>query len=106
MEREDLLWLAGLLEGEGCFDLYDYRTSTSRKPYARIRLAMTDQDVVERVAALWGKNAPSYPPRGSQKRSVFTTQLSGKAAKELLADLHPLMGKRRREKIEAILAAC
>lgn len=48
MERQDVLWLAGLLEGEGCFN---YRPE---KNQVRVSIEMNDRDVIERVAALWG----------------------------------------------------
>jgi hypothetical protein len=104
MHRDDLLWLAGLLEGEGCFDLYNYRSSTSRSPYARVRLSMTDEDVVQRVADLWDKNVRSYPPRGTGTKMVYTTALMGADAADLLRKLRPFMGERRTERIDAILA--
>lgn len=50
MTLDDLLWLAGYLEGEGSF--------TSPTPSApnrpRIQVAATDEDVVQRTAVLWG----------------------------------------------------
>jgi len=44
MPREDAAWLAGLLDGEGCFD--------APRGNPRVRLKMTDFDIVFRVAAL------------------------------------------------------
>lgn len=45
MNHDDTIWLAGLLEGEGTFDLH-------RGKYPRVRVGMTDRDVVGRAATL------------------------------------------------------
>jgi len=39
----DVVWLAGLLEGEGCFSL---NTFSGFRPQARVDLGMCDEDVV------------------------------------------------------------
>lgn len=91
------MWLSGLLEGEGTFDLHGGR-------YPRVRLAMTDRDIVERAAALLGvrvrlslRTPPSLP--------LWCAELSGERAAGVLEVLLPHMGSRRSGKIAAVLAA-
>ncbi len=65
ISREDAIWLAGLLEGEGTFDLH-------RKKYPRVRVGMSDRDVVGRAATLTGRPGPAVaeavPQRGHVPR--------------------------------------
>ena len=94
-DRDDLIWLAGLLEGEGTFDLH-------RQKYPRIRLGMTDRDVVGRAASLMGSGIRmSIPLDGT--RTMFHTEISGARAAEIMRTLLPQMGARRSGKIGQIL---
>jgi hypothetical protein len=95
-DRDDFLWLAGLLEGEGTFDAH-------RGKYPRIRLAMTDRDVVGRAATLMDTTirlalhpAPAKP--------TWHTEVSGTRAAAIMRELLPHMGARRSAKIAEALA--
>lgn len=93
--RDDLLWLAGLLEGEGSFDLH-------RGKYPRIRLGMTDRDVVGRAATLLGgKVRLSLKPAPAQ--AMWHVEVSGTKAEALLRLILPHMGARRSAKIATII---
>lgn len=94
---EDVVYLAGLLEGEGTFDLH-------RGKYPRIRLAMTDRDIVGRAATLMDTTirlsfhrAPAAP--------TWHAELSGERAAEIMSELLPHMGTRRSQRIATVLAA-
>ncbi len=93
----DLIWLAGLLEGEGAFDSH-------RGRYPRIRLQMTDRDIVARAAALMGTSV-----RASLKRppasTTWNAEVSGERAAAIMAALLPEMGARRSRRIGDTLAA-
>lgn len=95
--HDDLVWLAGLLEGEGTFDAH-------RGRYPRIRVGMTDRDVVSRAASLMGatvrlslRQAPASP--------VWHAELSGARAEAIMAEVLPYMGTRRSQRIAETLAA-
>lgn len=47
----EIAWMAGLLEGEGCFTAEGGQRARFR--YPRITLGMTDRDVVERASVLF-----------------------------------------------------
>lgn len=57
MRQQDILWLAGLLEGEGCFN---YRADRKQ---ARVTVEMTDRDIIERVARLFDTNISTRPAK-------------------------------------------
>ena len=95
--RVDLLWLAGLLEGEGTFDAH-------RGKYPRIRLAMTDRDVVGRAATLMGSTIRlSLHPAPVQP--TWHTEISGARAAEIMRAILPFMGSRRSGRIAQALGA-
>ena len=94
--RDDLLWLAGLCEGEATFD-------SQRRKYPRIRVAMTDRDTVGRVATLLGTSIRlTLKPKPNQ--AIWTAELQGERAAVIMRQLLPHMGARRSAKIAEILA--
>lgn len=103
----DLAWLAGLLEGEGSFILEKRTRRPKEKPEwiffsPRLQVAMLDQDVIARAAGLIGSkfwNRKSAEGR----RPLFETVASGWRASELMIQLRPHMGKRRRAQIDKAL---
>jgi hypothetical protein len=102
----DLAWLAGLLEGEGCFHLA-LRLNQDQKPRISIRVGMTDGDVVERVWRIAGVGRqPRLFERPAPLKNVFTWNVTGQSdAASLMMTLYPLMGERRQEKIRECLVA-
>lgn len=101
IEERDLLWLAGLLEGEGSFG----KASPSMPGSPRVVVSMTDEDVIQRVATLWGMTVFRHH-RGKEKgwKPTCITRLSGGKAVALMKRLRPLMGQRRQAQIDAAIA--
>lgn len=93
--RDDLLWLAGLLEGEGTFDSH-------RGKYPRIRLAMTDRDVVGRAASLMDTKI-RLSLHAAPAKPTWHSELSGERAAEIMRQILPFMGARRSAKIAEVL---
>lgn len=94
-DKFDTLWLAGLLEGEGSFDAH-------RGRYPRIRLAMTDRDVVGRAASLMdSKIRLALHPAPAQ--ATWHAEISGARAASIMREILPYMGTRRSGKIAAVL---
>ena len=94
MKSKDLYWLAGLIEGEGCF------AKSGRTP--SIRIDMLDKDVVDRAAHLMGPctvHSRTIPTGHLQYRTI----VCGERAIALMVRLLPLMGKRRQIKIRDVL---
>ena len=90
----DLAWLAGLMEGEGCFT--DTRDRHGRMNI-RTSLAMNDRDVVERAWMLAGFGAVRY----GSGQWWWTT--SGKQSALLMVWLYGHLGERRSARIRGLL---
>lgn len=101
MDRENLVWLAGLLEGEGSFQKPP--PSNPRQP--AITVQMVDEDVIARVADLFGVKYQSYGARKVEWKPTFKAQVRGLPAWTLMKELYPLMGTRRRSQIDAVRAS-
>ena len=97
--RDDLMWLAGLLEGEGWFGA---RLVDGRR-YPQIILQMTDEDVVLRAAALVEVPVKRRDRRGSGWSDIFQMRINGPKARSVMLQLEPFMGERRSGKIKEVL---
>lgn len=95
MTRDDVIWLAGLLEGEGSFDLH-------RARYPRVRLAMSDRDVVGRAATLMDCSI-RLGLREAPHASMWHAEISGPKAEAIMRAILPHMGARRSGRIAQIL---
>jgi hypothetical protein len=95
VNERDLVWLAGLCEGEATFDLH-------RGKYPRIRVAMTDRDVVGRAALLFDSTI-RMTLRPAPNKATFHAEISGEKAAAVMRLLLPHMGARRSAKIGEIL---
>ena len=96
---EQLQWLAGLLEAEGTF--LAPPPSNPRSPV--MRCMMTDRDVIERVAKLFGTGVAVHSK--GEHRTAYAATLKGVGAVALMRDLKPIMGSRRRAAIERAISA-
>lgn len=100
MTSEQLAWVAGLLEGEGCFDF-------NRKPYPRVRMETTDHDTALRLQAVVG-GASTVNPRTKAKphfKQSWMWRLStASEAIALMRALYPMMSARRKQRIDEISA--
>lgn len=95
IRREDLYWLAGIIEGEGCFSL------NGKSPV--ILVEMTDLDIIERVRALMAPNVNLYTITHPGSKNSHKFQLCGTRANGWMMMLYPILGTRRRAKIKDIL---
>ncbi len=96
-DRDDVIWLAGLLEGEGTFDL-------QRGKYPRVRVSMTDRDVVGRAATLFGSSI-RLTLRTAPHRPMWHAEVQGPKAVSVMRAVLPFMGARRSARIAEILSA-
>ena len=87
----DIHWLAGIIEGEGCF----FSGGTSISLYIK----MSDEDVIKKAADIMGceyvkatKNNPKY-------KDLWSVRVGTMKAVEWMFTLYPLMSSRRKEKI-------
>lgn len=100
--KEELIWLAGIIEGEGCIHiekLKGYRKTGS----IQLKVTMTDRDIVERVANLFGSDVSSRKGAKAHYKQEYTTRVWGEKAVSLIADIFEYLGIRRKQKaIEAL----
>lgn len=97
LHREDAAWLAGLLDGEGCFD--------SPRGNPRVRVKMTDLDVVLRAADLMGAKTYLEPAQRAEWSDTMVAQITGEPAVAVMRAVLPWMGSRRSAKITEISVA-
>jgi hypothetical protein len=105
-------WLAGILEGEGCFHLqktYQMYRGKRYGPYFHpvIKVAMTDFDIIERLQAITGVGlVRTVPVRQEWHKEQWIWVVGRKAHVALVIKaVYPHLGIRRREKADALLAA-
>ena len=100
----DIAWLAGLLEGEGCFHIANRIDSYGNKRIV-IQLCMTDKDIVERAANLLDVPLKCRNRKTKSGKNLYTANVwdSDKAIAWMLT-LYPYLGIRRQSKIRDCLA--
>jgi DNA-binding NarL/FixJ family response regulator len=96
MEEKDLYWLSGILEGEGSF----LKGFVSKPTQCTIQANMTDKDVVEKVANLFGTKACFCKSKNPKHKDSYWARIRGSKAVALMELLYPLMGTRRKKQIE------
>jgi hypothetical protein len=94
-DERDVVWLAGLLEGEGTFDMH-------RGKYPRVRVGMTDRDVVGRAATLMGSRV-TLRLHEAPAQATWHSEVSGAKAVVVMQAVLPQMGSRRSGAIATIL---
>ncbi len=97
MDRDDLMWLAGLLEGEGYFGA---RKDTGNP---RLSIECTDRDVAGRAAMLMGGKLRARMQRNERCAPTYICEVTGPKAVSVMELLLPHMGARRSSKILQIL---
>lgn len=102
MNREDCIWLAGYLEGEGSF-----MTGPPSRPHLPIiSLETTDEDIAERVAILMGVSHGRVRDRGNPNwKPTFRVHKRGAGAVEVMNVIYPFMSRRRKTQIELAVAS-
>lgn len=91
----DLLWLAGLVEGEGCFSL----TGSAGNKNPTIYLAMVDNEIVLRPGKLVGYPVPRLFARKAPRKDQYVWQITGGKAIAWMQRLAPYLSQRRRARI-------
>ena len=97
----DLHWLAGSLEGEGSF----LKGPPSRPRSPVVSVQMTDEDVIARVAAMFGRTPSCWQSPQVRWRPTYIVRITGAKAVAWMHALRPLMGSRRQLQIDRALAS-
>lgn len=105
MDTVDTAWLAGILEGEGYFGAQkSLRPSGNYSKRISVRLEMTDEDIISRVADITGIGNIGEYHRPGYRISYYWQVQSKTDASCIMRLIYPYMGKRRREQIERCMA--
>ena len=106
----DIAWLAGLLEGEGSFLLDNrsakrFKVSTS-PPSPFIKIQMTDEDVIKKVATMVNKNVFSPTRKTVKSKTTYSVHIGDRPTlRILLPRLFPYLGARRQAQAQPLLDA-
>lgn len=102
MKDTDLYWLAGLLEGEGSF----VKGPPSNPKSPIISIQTTDEDVIARVAEIFGNKYHPTTKQKSHHKQSFSLNKKGLGAVDLMKQLYPHMGIRRKQQIDEAISSC
>jgi len=103
-DNVEIAWLAGLLEGEGCFSAYTrlrYGNPPSGRVYSRvlIQLAMTDEFPVAKAAEIMGVSHVTCVRRTTCGKLIYRTNVYGPNAIRWMREIYSFMSPRRQAKI-------
>lgn len=91
----NLMWLAGLWEGEGCFSNRGGGIST--------QIRMTDKDVLEGMISILGGKIVAEVKKEPHHSTSYAVAYNGLNAALLMGILYPHLYERRRQSIEQIV---
>ncbi len=103
MKEKELYWLAGILEGEGCF-----LTRKDKDGHIKswgIECSMTDEDIIRKIYSIYQGGRLTYTePKNPKHKPQWRWCLNKrKHLDHLLPELLPLMGSRRSNRIKEML---
>jgi len=96
IRKEDIYWVAGILEGEGCFNYYNA---------PRIFLKMTDYDVVDRVSQIMKARTTIKKQDKNGWKTCYILAINSHVAVGWMMTLYSLMSARRKEQIRDVLSS-
>jgi hypothetical protein len=98
LAAKDIYWIAGLLEGEGCFGTQ----KNGRVP--NIQCRMTDRDVIDKLHALLPGNRNVTHSGKPNEKVCYGWYVAGVRAVGIMMTVRSLMGQRRGARIDEVLA--
>ena len=95
-DKEKLIFLCGVFEGEGNFGYYKHGKGTRQ---IELSVTMTDKDVVDKFLEYFNKGYICSPkPRKTYYKNLYKWKATGLEALKIINMMIPYLGKRRREK--------
>jgi hypothetical protein len=90
----EVAWMAGILEGEGCWTTRNSRTTWL------VAVRMTDKDIIERLQRITGVGRVTMEESARGHKTSWAWRVSARPHREwLTATVWPWLGVRRRERI-------
>ena len=98
LEKEDIYWLAGLYEGEGCLHI----KYTGAQVQGVLTVVSTDKDILDKLISIFPLFKITGKPRVQEHRKdQWTIWLrKGDYIYAFCCMVYPMLGKRRQEKME------
>ncbi len=94
--RENIAWIAGIIEGEGCFQMTNNAIN--------IVVNMTDEDVIRKIHRLSGLGRFWGPLENPPHKPMYRWRVSdGFGVYAMLAAIHPYLGVRRQTRCEELM---
>lgn len=94
----DIAWLAGLMDKRGTFYTGTARIRGNTYRYPRIVIRSLDEELIERVAEIFGTRVTYIRSNGSAQVCVHSD-----AAADWMRALRPWLSQQRRAQVDAIL---
>lgn len=103
MTEAEWAWCAGLFEGEGCFSI-----EKSQVLSARVRMNMTDEDVIRKIHRLTGIGTVTLRPSWTAKQPHHKDQWRWNVSRMddiefFIKGIYEHLGERRRSKADELL---
>lgn len=89
MNREELAYLAGIVDGEGYI-------GAGKRRNLRVQVAMTDESLISWISEKWGKRSV-VQDRGPGFRKLYTVYLTCQDAAKRLRELLPFLRVKRQQ---------
>lgn len=100
LSEEAAAWLAGMLEGDGCFQLH----ILNNKTICSVQITSTDLDSITRSATLLGTKVVEKPKRNDGDKIPYTVSVGSRnTVKSILLAVHLWLLSRRAAKCKEIL---
>ncbi len=103
-KQEKLIFLAGVFEGEGSFGLWGKQIKNNK--YLSLKINMTDKDILERFLDFFKVGAIYADKLQINRKPMWRWQITGTKAMEVLLQMAPYFGIRRKEKFEQCYQSC
>lgn len=104
--KEQLLYVAGLFDGEGCIGLYNTRTKNDTRSVCYqlvVRLTQKTPQGVEALQELWDGNIYTYANVGPNKPGpYYAYRLTNRNAEAALKELIPFLRNKQSQALMAI----
>ena len=103
-KKEQLILLAGIFEGEGWFGL-NRTNKLNYTPTVVLEVQMSDEDVVKKFQRYCNTNKKIHfkPKRKEHYKDQYRFTLSGTRALQLMEEMLPYLGIRRKEQYYAVV---
>lgn len=92
-----IAWLAGLLEGEGCFV-----AATDKYPVC-LSVNMTDKDIIDTIAQMWNVSVSKPRKQEPHHKQSYRCMIRGGRAITWMKAILPYLGVRRTEQVETAI---